>query len=109
MCSGFGFNWSPACERFKEKGIANLIGVDPRKDRQEQAKKETQIDSVSDDFRMVLKDQNIDTVFVTLQTAYHTSVIEEAVNHNCDLFVEKPIAASSDGLDIIHKSINEGV
>ena len=39
----------------KKKGIANLIGVDPRKDRQEQAKKETQIDSVSDDFRMVLK------------------------------------------------------
>ena len=43
-------------------------------------------------------DAGADVVFITLPTGLHLEVLREAVAANCHLFVEKPIAASSEGV-----------
>lgn len=91
----------------KRLGVEHVVGVDLRQDRIAQANAETAVDVTSPDFTAVLNKENIDTVFVTLPTAYHTPVIKEAVNARCNLFIEKPVAATSDELDEILDQIRE--
>ena len=91
----------------KRQGVKNVIGVDLRDDRREQAKNETDIDEVFDDFSNVFLKNKVDTVFVTLPTAFHTDVLKIAVEHECNLFIEKPVAHVSDYLDELGKEIIE--
>ncbi|MDC0649531.1 Gfo/Idh/MocA family oxidoreductase [Candidatus Puniceispirillum sp.] len=89
----------------KQKGVEKIIGVDVRDDRIAQAKEETEISHFSKSFTEVFANHQVSTVFITLPTAYHTEIIRESVLNNCNVFIEKPIAAVSDGLDEIHQDI----
>lgn len=88
-----------------ERALGKLIGVDLREDRREQAKNEIQFDLVADNFAEVIENHKVDTVFITLPTAFHTNIAKEAAKNGCNLFIEKPLAASIDGLEEVRAEI----
>ena len=90
-----------------ECGLEKLVGVDLRQDRRDQATNEIAFDLVTDNFTEVLETHHIDTVFITLPTAFHTNVAKEAAKKGCNLFIEKPLAASVDGLEEVRTIIKE--
>lgn len=89
------------------QGLGKLIGVDLREDRREQAQNEIKFDLVTDDFGEVIENYDVDTVFITLPTAFHTNIAKEAAKNGCNLFIEKPLAASIDGLEEVRAVIKK--
>src|SRR3989339_89886 len=50
----------------------------------------------------ILKDSNIDTVVITTQASTHYDIVKESLEHNKNVFVEKPLTLSSENaIDII--------
>lgn len=92
------------CKVLKSHGFNDIIGIDLREDRRMQALDETGIAEVSNNLNNILSTTERDTVFITLPTAFHTEILEQAVEHGCNLFIEKPVAATPDGLDEIAKN-----
>ena len=87
--------------------MSNVIGVDIRDDRLEQAKDETGVDELTKDLGARLKNGGVDTIFVTLPTAFHTPVIAEGAAYGCNMVIEKPVSATSEGLADILKIVKE--
>lgn len=82
----------------KNSDLNCLFGVELREDRRQQAEKEIGFDAIFSSLNEPLQSHNIDTVFITLPTALHTEVAKEAASMGCNLFIEKPVAATMDGL-----------
>ena len=95
------------CKVLKAHGFEEIIGVDLRDDRLQQAKIDVGVEYLSKNLTEVLTQKQVDTVFITLPTAYHTGVMREAVTHGCNLFIEKPVAATLDGLNEILLATNQ--
>ena len=92
---------------FKAAGIEKIAGADPRADRLAQAKDEIGLTDLGTDYREMLSKQSYDAVLVTLPTAYHTPVARATVEAGCQLFVEKPVAATNEGLDVVASLIED--
>ncbi len=90
---------------FRAAGIRNIAGADLREDRRAQAQREIGITDLGADYREMLKRQKFDAVLVTLPTAYHMAVAHAAAEAGCNLFIEKPVAAVSDGLDEVERLV----
>jgi predicted dehydrogenase len=90
---------------FKAAGIRHIAGADLREDRREQAKREVGLSDIGHDYREMLKRQRFDAVLVTLPTAHHTPVARAAAEAGCNLFIEKPVAHSTDGLDEVERLV----
>ena len=88
---------------FRAAGIEDIAGADLRQDRLDQARNEVGITELDTDYRALLARRKFDAVLVTLPTAFHTPVMRAAVSAGCHLFVEKPVAHESTGLDAIVK------
>lgn len=56
------------------------------------------------DYTQILKDQNINLVFITTRHSSHSFFIEECLKNNKDVFVEKPLAINKDQLLSILKT-----
>lgn len=50
--------------------------------------------------------KNIDIVFICNPTSKHKEVLTEAISHNCDIFIEKPIADEIEGLEELVDAAN---
>lgn len=54
-----------------------------------------------DDYDKALKEGGFDAVFITSPTGMHLGMIEKAIYAGCNVFVEKPLANTSEGVDHI--------
>ncbi len=78
-------------------GCANLIAVDPDKTQRDAAAAAVGAQSAPD--LAAALTLGADVVLVAAPTALHVAAAREAVDARADLFVEKPLAASLDGVD----------
>lgn len=74
----------------------DIIPVDTRADRRQEVKDRFGLGAVSDLEEALAQGANV--LFVTLPNALHYNVMREGIEAGCHLFVEKPIAATSEGL-----------
>ena len=88
---------------FKAAGVDTIAGVDTRQDRLDQAHQELGLDDLGLDFRTMLEKGRYDAVVVAVPGAWHTPIAIAAAEAGCDLFIEKPLADKSDGLDRLEK------
>lgn len=51
--------------------------------------------------------RNVDFIFITNPTAFHTFAIEKVIEFNKPLFIEKPLACELDGLDLLINKLNK--
>jgi len=83
-------------------GIATSTGVSA----EDKAKKySAQI--ITTDYKKLLKEKNINTVFITTRHNLHAEQIVEALKANKNVFVEKPIALSIDELELIKNTFEK--
>lgn len=72
----------------------------------ETAKKEN-FDIASTDYESMLKDESINTVFVTTQHNSHAKFIGESLEAGKHVFVEKPLAITQDQLDRLKATVGK--
>ncbi|WP_420552530.1 bi-domain-containing oxidoreductase [Tenacibaculum aiptasiae] len=58
-------------------------------------------------YKEILSDNEVDTVFITTKHNMHASMVLEAMKSNKSVFVEKPLALTTEELDEIIKEYNE--
>ena len=56
------------------------------------------------DYRLILNDDSINTIIITTQHGSHAKFVSEALDNNKYVFVEKPLAITKDGLDMVVNS-----
>ena len=78
-------------------GCSDLIAVDPDKTQRDAAAAAVGAQSAPD--LAAALTLGADVVLVAAPTALHVAAAREAVDAGADLFVEKPLAASLDGVD----------
>jgi len=64
------------------------------------------ISTSTTDYREILADKNVDIVFITTRHSSHAKMVGEVLASKKHVFVEKPLALSSDQLDEIVKIYN---
>lgn len=79
---------------FKKAGIDDIAGADVRQDRLDQAQKEIGVQVVYKDYQVALKSEKFDAVVIATAPHLHTEIALAAAEHNCHLFIEKPLAIS---------------
>lgn len=90
---------------FKAAGIKEIAGADVREDRLEQAKSEVGWTKLGTDYKAMLAADKFDAVLITLPTALHTPVALAAAEAGCHIFIEKPVAADTAGLDEVEELV----
>jgi predicted dehydrogenase len=90
---------------FKAAGIKNIYGADLREDRLAQAQSELGLTETTTDYRKFLDEKDIDAVLVTVPTAFHTPIAKAAAEKGCHLFIEKPVAATDEGLEEVQQIV----
>jgi predicted dehydrogenase len=83
----------------KSLGVRHLMGVEPNPGRRAETARELGL-PVVDCFQAAL-DGDTDTVFIAAPNAFHKDLLAQAVEAGCHLFMEKPLAVTSDGLEPI--------
>ena len=69
-----------------------------------QAKKHS-IENSTTDYKGILADSEINTVLVTTQHGSHAMFVSEALESDKNVFVEKPLATTWDGLEKVEKAL----
>ena len=84
-----------------ELGLTHITAADPS---------DSQLDGIRElfpsvktvkDYKEALKNDRFDVAFVFTPTGMHLSVMKEVLNAGCHVFVEKPLANSTNGVDEI--------
>ena len=82
-----------------EIGAKNIVACDPSDEQRAAIEAEFPFVKTSEDYLKALSQENFDCAFVLTPTATHLEIIENLLNADCHVFVEKPLANSSDGID----------
>lgn len=78
----------------KIKKIDVVAAVDTNKKRLHGILEKFHIEEGFDDYRLMLKKADIDTVFVCTPPQYHFQIVMDSIKHNKNVFCEKPIATT---------------
>lgn len=84
---------------FQSLGVDRIAGVDTRDDRLEQAVEEIDIDATYTDLTAALEAEKPDIAIIATPPHIHTPIAIQAANAGANLFIEKPLAMNSAGLD----------
>ena len=71
--------------------------------------KKYSIANSSTDYKMVLKDPEINAIIITTRHNQHASMVIEGLNAGKHVFVEKPLAITEDQLNTIIQSYNQSI
>ncbi len=69
--------------------------------------KKYQICKSTTDYSHILKDDNVDIVFITTRHNYHAKMVQEVMKSGKNVFVEKPLALKEKDLEKIIKDYNK--
>lgn len=84
---------------FRELGVEFIGVADLRQDRLDQAKSETDLDVLVQDYRSALDQHRYDAVVITTPPHIHTAIALDAAAAGCNLFIEKPLAVNRQDSD----------
>ena len=91
-----------------ELGITKLTACDPSEEQCRTMRELLpQVETVND-YDAALATGQFDAVFILTPTAMHISMAEKALKAGCHVFIEKPLANSSEGVDQL-KALAESV
>ena len=65
------------------------------------------IKNISTNYKDILNDKQIDTIFITTRHDLHFEIIKESINRNKNIFVEKPICLKQQQLNEIKKLLEK--
>lgn len=82
-------------------GVEHITACDPSDAQLSQMKEQFPTVSLCKDYREALANGSFDAAFVLTPTAMHLAVIRDVLNAGCHVFVEKPLANSSAGVEEI--------
>ena len=82
-----------------EMGVANITACDPSAAQREKLKAQFPQVQVEADYRAALATGKFDCAFILTPTGMHLSMAKEALEAGCHVFIEKPLANSSEGVD----------
>ena len=85
---------------FKAAGIEDIAGVDMRWERLSQAR-QLGLSAVYEDYRKALEADRFDAVVIAVPPHLHTKIAIAAAEQGCHLFIEKPLADSTEGCDTL--------
>lgn len=80
-------------------GISTLNGINSRS-----AADKYKIPKVFSNYKEIIKEEEIDLVFITTRNSSHAEITLEAIKNNKNVFVEKPLAVSLEELEKIESS-----
>ncbi|MEM6884972.1 MAG: Gfo/Idh/MocA family oxidoreductase [Verrucomicrobiota bacterium] len=83
---------------FVEVGGCEIVGADSREDRLQEIKDQYGVEKTYTDYLEALKNESIDGVVVACPPHIHVKVCNDALDHGCHLFVEKPLAHDLEGV-----------
>ena len=63
--------------------------------------KKHQINNSTSEYKTILNDDEINTVFITTQHGSHAKFVAESLEYNKNVFVEKPLSTSWEGLEMV--------
>ena len=63
--------------------------------------KKHQINNSTSDYKTILNDDEINTVFITTQHGSHAKFVAESLEYNKNVFVEKPLSTNWEGLEMV--------
>jgi predicted dehydrogenase len=94
-------------ENLLHLGAHRVLAQDPEAERREYVRNTFHIDCLAD-FEDALS-QGVDTVFICNPTSLHVAAASAALRSNCDVFIEKPLSHSAQGLtELLELSKNCG-
>ena len=95
----------PLLTRISE--IDLVAAVDTNKKRLDETLEKFGIDAGFDDHHLMLKEADIDTVFVCTPPKYHCQIVMDSIKHNKHVFCEKPIATTIEEAMAIKRTIEK--
>ncbi len=95
----------PSLGRIKEVDI--VAAVDTNKDRLHETLEKFHIGEGYDDYRLMLEDADVDTVFVCTPPKYHFQIVMDSIRNNKHVFCEKPIATTIEEALAIKKALEK--
>lgn len=92
---------------FATLGVEHLGAVDPREDRRAEVTEKLGVQATYASVDEALA-EGYDAVLIGTPTALHTPIAEKAIASGAHVLVEKPIAATTDGLDDVLEKARSG-
>lgn len=81
-------------------GAQSVVGVEPNPERRQEAARELGIE-ILPNLAAAANVDPVTLVVVAVPNAYHRQILEEAVGFGAHVFMEKPLASSSEGLEAV--------
>ena len=97
LISGLGSIGIRHAKNLKARGVNEIIGFDPNKERREAFENKLGLRSI-DNFEESLK-QNPDLVVIASPNSFHVQQATLAASYQCNLLIEKPLGISLDGVN----------
>lgn len=82
-----------------ELGLSQITACDPSAAQRESLQALFPSVTVVSDYEKALEEGHFDAVFIFTPTAMHLDMAKKALNAGCHVFIEKPLANSSDGVE----------
>lgn len=82
-------------------GATNITICDPSAQQREKLQNLFPQIAVAEDYKAELQKGGFDAVFIFTPTGMHLSMATDALNAGCHVFIEKPLANSSEGVDAL--------
>lgn len=86
-------------KKFRLKALSTSTGLTAN-----DAGQRLEVDYITTDYHKILDDSTIDAVFVATRHASHAQIVVEALKKGKNVFVEKPLSATEEGLQAIIKA-----
>ncbi len=90
-----------------ELGVGQMTACDPSQAQRESMAALFPEVRLTDDYDRALETGDFDAVFILTPTAMHLPMAKKALNAGCHVFIEKPLAPSSEGVEELKKLAQE--
>ncbi len=90
-----------------ELGITHILACEPNEKQREEVKKMFPMIETIEDYDSAINSCQLDAVFIFTPTGLHLSMAEKAIKAGCHVFIEKPLANSSEGVEELKKLAKE--
>jgi len=84
-----------------------VAAVDTSKERLHETLEKFHVEEGYEDYRLMLKKADVDTVFVCTPPRYHFQIVTDSIKHDKHVFCEKPIATTVEEALAIKKALDK--
>lgn len=86
-------------------GVTDLVAYDTRADRMEEIRTTLNVETISDLNEAWQRDRTL--ALITVPTSLHVPLAQQAAEHGCHLFIEKPLSDRLEGIETLLSAVRE--